>query len=187
MIEIKTDAVDVMAKVAGVGTRVFEKAYAHAANSTILQCRTFILKAFVQQGMKRKYGAAALQNVKATPNNLNARLIDGGRKIPLAAFSPRKFRVKTARGRRTGYSVQVGPTREVVPGAFLLSLKSGKAGLFQRVGSARLPIRQLFASKVMDVYKKTPGLQQDTEAYGDAVFKKNFIRDFEFYKAKEKR
>lgn len=185
MIKIEANASTAAAAAAGVATRTMTKAFAHAANTTILQTRTFILKAMVEQGMKRKYGAAALQNTRATPDELHATLVDGGRAVPLSAFSARSRQVKTARGVRTGVSILINGQRTLVEGGFLVELKSGKIGIFKRVGDARLPIRQQFSSKIMDLYRGIAGLPESTKEFTQSKFKEIFARDFEYYKEKE--
>lgn len=184
-LDITTNAPAAAAAIAGVSERVYRKAYSHSANRAILQTRTFILKAIVEQGIKRKYASAALQNTKSIPSTLSASLIDGGGRIPLAAFSPRSRQVKTSRGVRAGVSVLIGGTRELVPGAFLMTLKDGRLAIYKRDGKARFPITQLFQSKTIDIIQGIPGLQQSIEAFARASFDKNFAADFEFYKAKE--
>lgn len=185
MIKIETNASEVVAALAGASKRTVNKAFSHSANVTISSSRTFILKALAESGLKRKIGAAALYFSKSTPETLTASLKDRGRKIPLAAFSPKSKKVKTARGRRIGVTILIGGNRELVPGGFLATLKSGKVGVFQRVGSERLPIKQMFAKQLSDLFHNTSGLPAATKTFANEIFRKSFKRDFEFYKSKE--
>lgn len=186
MIKFETNAAQAVAAVAGVSERIIRKTFAHSANSTILSSRTFLLRALTEQGLKRKYGAAALNVGKATPDTLRATLSDQGRKIPLSAFSPRTKRVKTARGMRTGVTALLGGNRELVPGAFLAETKSGHVGIFQRVGAARLPIKELFATRIMQIVGSVDGLESSVKDFANSLFPINFARDLEYYKGKER-
>lgn len=59
-----------------------------------------------------------------------------------------------ARETKRGVSVAINQgRRKVIPGAFIVTLKSGHAGVFRRVGHKRLPIEELFTTRVTDVFK----------------------------------
>lgn len=186
MIQITSNASSAAAAVAGVGARTMARAFAHSANSAVSSTRTYLLRALQDQGMKRKDVVGNLFINRADVSNLNANMKDRGRRIPLAAFNPRAKTVKTARGPRIGVTITSGVSRDLVPGGFLVTMKSGKQGIFQRVGDQRLPIRQLFARRINEIVKGTDGLQAGMNAVALESFNTNFKRDFEFYKAKEK-
>lgn len=186
MISIDSNVSKVLAAAAGSTTRTLNRAFAHSANSAILQTRTFILKAFVEQGIKRKYASAAIYNVKATPDSLSASLRDGGRRIPLSAFAPRSKNVKTERGLRKGVTVAQDGARELVPGGFLVTTASGRVGIFQRTGVGRFPIQQLYLpGSWFNIFRKTQGLEAAANAFAIDAFNRIFPKDFEFYRAKE--
>jgi hypothetical protein len=71
-----------------------------------------------------------------------------GKPVPLATFP--------ARQTRKGVSVEVNRgQRKLVKSAFLATMKSGHTGVFVRQGKARLPIRELYTSKISDVLQDT--------------------------------
>lgn len=186
MISIETNAASVIAKLAGVSQRVLNKAFAHSANGAIAQTRTFILKALTEAGIKRKYSASQIYSTRATPDFLNASLRDKGKRIPLAAFSPRSSVVRTERGKRKGVSVLIGGVRELVPGGFLMTTKSGRVGIFQRIGKSRLPIKQVyFTNGISSVYAGTSGLGASAKAYAKEAMARLFAHDLEHYREKE--
>ncbi len=58
---------------------------------------------------------------------------------------------------RKGVMVQVNAgARKLVKSAFVATMRSGHEGVFQRVGRGRLPIRELFSSRVSDVFNDGP-------------------------------
>ena len=186
MLNIETNASSVIANIAGISERAVNKAFAHSANGAITQTRTFILKALTEAGIKRKYAAAQIYAKRATPDFLNASLRDKGKRIPLSAFSPRSKMVKTSRGKRTGVTVQIGGVRELVPGGFLMTTKSGRVGIFQRIGQSRLPIKQVYFTKALaGIYAGTSELKSSAQAYAKETMARLFAHDLEHYKAKE--
>jgi hypothetical protein len=186
MIEINTNQHEAIAAFAGVSTRTFNKTFAHAANSALLSTRAFILKAFVEKGLKRKQVASKLFVFRANQYNLSARLCGMGNRIPLSAFTPLSQAVDTPMGRRTSVSISQDGQRRVISGGFLVVLKSGHVGIFKRVGSARIPIKELFSRSVDTMFNAQQGLPEAAKSFANDSFKKNFARDFEYYKAKEK-
>lgn len=80
-----------------------------------------------------------------------------GKPVPVAAFPHREVR-NGARGGRLmlrghrGVRVEINvgqPT--IIKNAFVATLKSGHEGVFRRVGKARLPIKELFTTRITDV------------------------------------
>jgi hypothetical protein len=74
---------------------------------------------------------------RATRNRLTSAVIASGAPIPLVEFG--------ARQTKKGVTVKVTKTRKLVKGVFIARMKSGKVGVFERLGSKRLPIRELFS------------------------------------------
>lgn len=64
---------------------------------------------------------------------------------PVSAYSFRQMR----KGVRVAINTGV---RHLIPGAFVARMKSGHEGVFQRDGKARLPIDELFTSRISDVF-----------------------------------
>ena len=70
-----------------------------------------------------------------------------GRPVPLSAYPVRQ----TRRGVAVRVNRQGG--RKTLPGAFLVTLRTGHLGVFRRVGKPRLPIRELYSSTVADTLR----------------------------------
>lgn len=70
-------------------------------------------------------------------------LVVSGEPVPLVAYPHRQT--------KKGVSAEVHRGRRVViAGSFIATMKSGHKGVFKRIGSARLPIRELLGSRPVD-------------------------------------
>lgn len=69
-----------------------------------------------------------------------------GRPVPLIEFPHRQL--------RKGVKIQVNQGKwTLVPHSFLATMRSGHEGVFQRLGKARLPIREAYSTRLTDVFK----------------------------------
>lgn len=89
--------------------------------------------------------------------------------VPLAEYPHRQ----TKRG--VSVSVNKGGARKLIEGAFVARMKSGHEGIFVRRGKARLPIDELFSSKITDLFRDT-GMVDRTFDRGREVFASSFTR-----------
>lgn len=83
-----------------------------------------------------------------------------------------------ARPRQGPIGVTVGinvGSRALIKSAFIATMKSGHVGVFKREGAARLPIKELFTSRVTDVLRDS-GTLPAIEARGAAEFTSTFDR-----------
>jgi hypothetical protein len=71
-----------------------------------------------------------------------------GKPVPLSAFPHIDTRKQGVLVR-----VNVGGSTKRLPGAFVATLRSGHEGIFKRRGKARLPIDELFSSRISDTMK----------------------------------
>ena len=112
-------------------------------------------------------------------DDLAWRMDVSGAAFPLAAYPFRQV--------KRGVSVAVNAgKRNIVRGAFVATLKSGRTGIFRRVGKARLPIKELYTTRITDVFKDAamiPAIQRR----GQAVFSSSFSRLLPLELAKAKR
>lgn len=91
-----------------------------------------------------------------------------GAPMPLIAFPHSQT--------RRGVSVMVNAgSRKLVKGAFIATMKSGHEGVFVRTGKARLPIKELFSTRVTDVFKDE-GMIPAVFARTQSVFTSAFQR-----------
>lgn len=79
--------------------------------------------------------------------------------VPLIAFRPRKKKVKSNRGVRTGVTVVIDGQRQLVPGGFIATMKSGRKGIYQRITQASLPIKEMFGRKISELLRSTKMLR----------------------------
>lgn len=128
---------------------------------------------------------------KATATKHVVRITVSGKRIPLIAFRARDTRSASGRGRSRGRGVtyNLGPGgggRGRIPNAFITTVRragdaggmhSGHEGVFVRVGSRRLPIKQRYGPSLPRVFEKvTPeGL-----AAGEASLIKNLQSELRF-------
>ncbi len=99
-------------------------------------------------------------------DSLAWRLTCSASAMPLVEFG--------ARQTKAGVSVEVTPgKRTVIRGAFIAEMKSGHRGVFYRVGKKRLPIDEMFSSRISDAF--TDALPAIAER-GLAAFRSTFDR-----------
>lgn len=112
-------------------------------------------------------------------DDLAWRMDVSGAAFPLAAYPFRQV--------KRGVSVAVNTgKRNIVGGAFVATLKSGHIGIFKRVGKSRLPIKELYSTRISDVFKD-PGMIPTIQRRGQAVFSASFSRLLPLELAKSKR
>lgn len=124
------------------------KALSRSMNRAIDGARANVVRA-----VREEYNASptairkTMRVNRAKPGNLEAELVSSGPVLPLDAFdvSP-----KTVNGkRRTPIRVGVKKgTRHALDRGFIARVGDGKPKVFERIGSARLPIRRLFGPSV---------------------------------------
>lgn len=91
-----------------------------------------------------------------------------GEVVPVASFPHRQT--------RQGVRVEINTGKTVlIRSAFLATMRSGHKGVFRRAGKARLPINELFTTRISDVFKDA-GMVPSTLARGQAVFAATFAR-----------
>lgn len=90
------------------------------------------------------------------------------RPIPMGAYPIRQT--------RTGVTVQINRgASKLVRGAFIATMKSGHRGVFMRRGKARLPLKELYSSRISDVVRDT-GFLPEVEAFARVKFQSAFRR-----------
>lgn len=74
-----------------------------------------------------------------------------GRMMPVTAYPYRQ--VRGNHNKPGGVMVEINPgSQKLIRGAFIATLRSGHKGVFLRRGTARLPIDELFTSRIVDVF-----------------------------------
>lgn len=88
----------------------------------------------------------------SAPDRLRATLTAIPTRIPLIAFHARG--PEPSRGRGRGVTARLPGGAGTYAHAFIASMASGHRGVFQRVGTRRLPIRELQGPSVLHVFVK---------------------------------
>lgn len=109
-----------------------------------------------RKAIKARYIKPALRLSRADPNATEWALEILGDPVPLAAYPHRQT--------KKGVSVEVNKgKRTLVKRSFVATMKSGHKGVFQRKGTARLPIRELVGSRPVDALSHTGELEAVAE------------------------
>lgn len=81
-----------------------------------------------------------------------------------------------ARQTRLGVTVGINKgTRALIKGAFIATMKSGHVGVFLRTGPGRFPIKELFTTRVADVFNDN-GMTDEAFTRAQETFSKSFER-----------
>ncbi|MCG8639149.1 MAG: phage tail protein [Desulfobacterales bacterium] len=143
IIDIEKQSADKVRKFFAAFGKQAESAHVRATNRALMGIRTDGVRLVreeynVKAGVVRK----AFSVHRASPNNLEAKAVAFGRRIPLKQFSPRPSK-PGGRLPPKGVSVEVRKgARKIVRSSFFARMKSGHTGVFTRVGKERLPIRE---------------------------------------------
>lgn len=93
-----------------------------------------------------------------------------GEPMPLGAF---KFR----QGKKGVYVTINKGNRRLIRGAFVARMRSGHVGVFARAGKGRLPINEMFTSRLTDLFKDSE-FQANMWTRPGYVFNRTFNRVF---------
>lgn len=110
---------------------------------------------------------------EATPITISAELTASLKRVPIYDHSAKG--PYPSRGKGRGVTARTATRR--YPHAFIAQMKSGHVGVFQRVGSRRLPIRELMGASVGQIFGKYHA--QGVEIAVDAMTK-NLQHEFRF-------
>lgn len=115
-------------------------------------------------------------------------LVASGAPVPLAKFPHIDTRRSlTGRGRGVGVQVNVGKGSTMIPHAFTATMRSGHEGIFERRGDERLPIDELFSTRLSDPLRDA-GVAVGIESHGyrklAEAFKKSLNRQIKNLKRK---
>ena len=124
----------------------------------------------------RKYIRITKTATQSSPQSILRMLKKG---IPLVQFGAKPVKIKTQRGRRIGVSVDIGDGRNVVPGAFLATMKSGHKGVYKREGKKRTPIVEQFSSAMTKLLNSS-AFTQEIQKLAVETFKKNFASELRY-------
>ena len=158
-VRVTIDGADSVLNMLRLAPNELAKAERMAVNKTVTGARTDIttmVRKDIGLNIKLKDLRKRIHVTKASKSGpARGELRIKGSAIPLADFSPRPSKPGTKRLAGGGYSPKGGRSvevfkgkRRVLEGSFLAKgRKSGRLGMFQRVGDERYPIRQMYGPK----------------------------------------
>jgi hypothetical protein len=129
---------------------------ARALNRALSSTRTKVTRAIREQtGLKTAVIKTRIREAKANRNKLSVVLALATKVgVSLAEFAPRVKKVMSAAGKRFGVTVKIGQqARQLVPGGWLATVKSGKQLVLARKGKAQYPTVALRTTVFTDVVK----------------------------------
>lgn len=146
------------------------RAIMRGLNRAIGSARTIEVKGISgDTGMKQADVRDALTMTTATQTKPEASLSAGMKRIPLIDFKATGPEPSRGKGGGVRYVLQGG--RDQLPDAFIATMSSGHRGVFERVGSKRLPIRELYGPSLGKVFFK---FRPDAIARAEEIFATNF-------------
>lgn len=168
-------------------TKQIQKAAARSLNRAIVSVR-----AEASREVKKTLNAKAadikdaIDLGKASYNDslasMYATVTVTGKPMPLVAFLETVQTLITPRGSYQQVYVRVkkGGQRKLVEGAFVATVGNGHQGIFRRIGDKRLPIKELYSTSVMDLFRNNDELVKDLLAYGRDKFSDNFESELRY-------
>lgn len=149
---LTVDTKPVAAELARIGKDA-PLAVVRALNHVLGKANTQLVRALAADvGITQQVVRKSVKAERATGGRMIATLSVTGRRIPIAAFSPRQTRRGVAHRLRGGSSP--------IPGAFLATVGAGHRGVFKRRGAKRLPIIELRGPSLPHVVRNKLLLQQ---------------------------
>lgn len=150
-----------------------------ALNKSIASGNTLAARLISQDtGLKVGTVKKALSIRKATASNLSATLSAGAKRIPLIEFGARG--PEPSRGRPGGVRANLKGGAGIYPHAFIVTMKNGHRGVFERVkggnrrgpkpNRSQLPIYELPGPSIWQVFQK---VRADVQARVEEQFAKN--------------
>lgn len=120
-----------------------EKATSSAINRTLQMARTSATrKAREKYDVKAKDVRGSIKLKRAGGSSLDGSMISRGSPIPLVKFKVNPS--KPSPSRRKPVFASVKKSGGSIKSAFVAEMRSGHAGVFERVGKSRYPIRELY-------------------------------------------
>lgn len=170
-VELDADrAIRAMAKAPVRTQRATRRALNRALKTGKAEMARLVGKEF---GMKVSDAKEAIFAEPATDQKLSVRLVASRRRRPLFDFQARQG------GAGVTFKGQVG--RQLVPGAFIATVRAGNTGthegVFKRRGKKRLPIYELFGVSIGEVFNRH---RPAVSAVIQAAFEKNLASELKF-------
>lgn len=135
---------------------------ARALNRATVSARTVMVKKIGPDiGLAAAQVKDAIVTREATPERLSAHLAASLKRIPLVQFKakgPESVAGGGATRRRGGVTYKIGTGgKGRAPNAFIVTMRSGHRGVFQRSSAPRLPLAELKGPSIGHVFDKYVG------------------------------
>jgi hypothetical protein len=151
------------------------QAITRALNRAITSARVVMVREVARDlGIKQATVRDRMSVEQAKPGTERARLSASLKRIPLIEFNARG--PEPSRGKGRGVAYRLGGAKRL-PHAFIATMRSGHRGVFERVGTRRLPIHELKGPSIGHVFARhvDEGL-----ARGQEALVKNLESEFRF-------
>jgi hypothetical protein len=147
-VTIKVDPAPVLAILETLASPAFEQVAALAINDTVKNAQVQAARVMAPaMGASSRELKAAFTVESARPDHLVGALVARGKPLRLIGFRPRET--------RGGVTARIGNKTESYRGAFIATMPSGHTGVYERVGRARLRIRELYGPSVPGYMART--------------------------------
>jgi Prophage minor tail protein Z (GPZ) len=148
-VRVEVDAAPVLAVLEALSSPAFEQVAALALTDTVKNAQVQVAAQMAPaMGLPSRDVKADLRIEPARSDHLEAALVAAGRPIPMIRFRPKASRTG-------GVTVRIGGDTETYRRAFITNVRNAHRGVFERVGKARLPIRELYGPSVPGFFKRT--------------------------------
>jgi hypothetical protein len=131
-------------------------------------------------GIRNKVVADEIKILKATRKEPKAVIEIRGRRIPLIEFKARGPEPSRGKGRGVSYTLPTGRGR--VANAFIATMPQGHRGVFKRLQTPRLPIKELFGPSLPHVFEK---FLPTFSAAAQESLVKNIVSEIRFERSKQ--
>lgn len=177
-IQVTYDARELSVWLNSVNRKLLTRAVGSALNHTISQVKTQANRLIREEiKLKSKDINNRLVIVRANSSKgawmqLQARMKVSGKPVPLISYG--------ARQTKGGVVVRVKNKRTVLKHAFIARMRSGHQGVFVRKGKKRLPIQELYSTRVSDVFNNN-GFMPKLAGFAQEKFLQNFVANLQYF------
>lgn len=153
-------------------------------NKTIVRSLNRTLDGMQSQTNKIVRGTVKLKlaDVKLAQKKYRAYLASDYARLNLTNVPVPLFKYLSSASKK-GIRVNIKGTRKIVKKGFIATMPNGHVGIFKRVGTKRLPIEELFATSVRDVFKSDEIIADVLETARQR-YEKEFSSNLKFYLAR---
>jgi hypothetical protein len=154
----------------------FPLAAARALNRTGVTARAVMAREISKDiGLAVSKVKDEIKTDQATSANLRVRVRVAGKRIPLIDFGAKGPEPSRGKGRGVSYRLKGGKGR--LEHGFIATVGKGHRGVFMRLGTSRLPVKEKFGPSLPHVFSKYTGIG---EVQGGLALRKNLQSELRF-------